>query len=588
MAAPVTVRPGSEPSPRPPSRFSGLITEPRVFLPAAGLLIAFVVVTAAFPKETGDVLATINDTVVEDLGWWYIAAVTGFVFFAAWLAISRLGDIVLGQDDDDPEFSLGSWFAMLFAAGMGIGLVFWGVAEPLSHFASPPPGSPAGTPSLDARTAMDTTYLHWGLHAWAIYVVVGVAIAYSVHRRGNPVSIRWAIEPLLGERVHGFWGDVIDVSAVLGTLFGVATSLGLGVSQISAGLAYLGVVDEPTTLLLIALIVVITSIALVSVVSGVDKGIRILSNVNMGVAVALMLAVVLLGPTFFIFSDFVTQLGSYIQRFFEMSFNARPFQPDGKAWLGDWTTFYWGWWMSWAPFVGVFIARISRGRTVREFVVGVLLVPTLVTFLWFSVMGGTALYEELFGSGGLVGEDGSVTTDTALFQMFDLLPGSAILSGVAVLLIVVFFVTSSDSGSFVVDMLASGGEQNPPVWSRAFWATMEGAVAAVLLYVGIQAQETDPSVNPLGALQTMAILLALPFSLVMVAMCVATARELLAENRVMRREERRIVTEQLTDHITDHVTREMRRRGGNSATPPSSRPSWSSKRSPRGGVSDDR
>lgn len=530
-----------------------LITAPRVFIPAAGLLLLFVAITAVFPEKAGEWIGKANETVVQDLGWWYIAVVTGFVFFSLWIALSHLGNITLGKDGEDPEFGLGSWFAMLFAAGMGIGLVFWGVAEPLNHYATPPPGTlgatDAGTPAQTARTAMDITFLHWGLHAWAIYVVVGLAVAYSVHRKGNPISIRWALQPLLGDRIRGFWGDVIDVIAVLGTLFGVATSLGLGVSQIGAGLGYLDVIDEPSTWLLIGLIIAITAIALVSVVTGVDKGIKWLSNINMVAAVVLMATVLVLGPTVFILSDFVTQIGSYIQNFFQMSFNARPFQEDGASWLGGWTTFYWGWWMSWAPFVGVFIARISRGRTVREFVIGVLLVPTLVTFLWFSVMGGTALYDELFGDGGLIDPEAGVSTNTALFQMLDLLPGATILSVLAIFLIVVFFVTSSDSGSFVVDMLSSGGDPNPPVWSRAFWATMEGAIAAVLLYVGLQAQKTNPDVDPLGALQTMAILLALPFSFVMVLMAVSTAKALLGERRAWVRRQNKWLAEQVAAEL---------------------------------------
>jgi choline/glycine/proline betaine transport protein len=535
----------------PPGRDAGgsLIPAPRVFFPAAGLLLLFVATTAIFPGRVGDWIKTANDTVVQDLGWWYILVVTGFVAFSLWVAFSQLGSIVLGRDDEEPDFNLLSWFAMLFAAGMGIGLVFWGVAEPLNHYSAPPPGMPATTPAQAADTAMDTTFLHWGLHAWAIYVVVGLAVAYSVHRKGNPISLRWALEPLLGRKAHGFLGDVIDVIAVLGTLFGVATSLGLGVSQIGAGLGYLGYIDEPTTWLLVVLIIGITSIALVSVVTGVDKGIKWLSNLNMVMAIGLVLTVMVLGPTVFILSDFVGQIGSYLQGFLQLSFNTMPFQlggdPTGKTWLGWWTTFYWGWWMSWAPFVGVFIARISRGRTVREFVLGVLLVPTLVTFLWFSVLGGSALHNELTGDTSLIGEDG-VDTNTALFQLLNLLPGAAILSVVAIALIVIFFVTSSDSGSFVVDMLASGGNPNPPVWSRAFWAAMEGAIAAVLLVAGTQ---VAGDADPLAALQTMAILLALPFSFVMVLLAIATGKALLAEHRRRERIERKWLAQELAREL---------------------------------------
>lgn len=539
--------------PPPPPRMGRLIPAPRVFFPAAGLLVLFVTVTAVFPERVGGWIGAANTTVVQDLAWWYIAIVAGFVFFSIWVAASHMGNIVLGKDGDAPAFSLGSWFAMLFAAGMGIGLVFWGVAEPLNHFAAPPPGMAADTAAERARTAMDVTFLHWGLHAWAIYVVVGLAVAYSVHRKGNPISLRWVLRPLLGNRVKGFWGDVIDVIAVLGTLFGVATSLGLGVTQIGAGLGFLGVVDEPSTWLLVVLIIVITAIAAVSVATGIDKGIKWLSNINMAAAAALVVVLLVVGPTVFILSDLVTQVGSYIQGFFRLSFNGMPFEEDGKQWLGWWTTFYWGWWMSWAPFVGVFIARISRGRTVREFIVGVLLVPTIVTFIWFSVMGGTALYQELFEGGGLVNEDGTVNTSTALFQMIDSVAPSmsVVLSLVAIFLIVIFFVTSSDSGSFVVDMLASGGNPNPPVWSRVFWASLEGAVAAVLLLAGAAA---GGDANPLSALQTMAILLALPFSIVMVLMCVATAKALIREDRFRRRKERQWLAEQVALEIENSRT----------------------------------
>ncbi|MDN5746149.1 MAG: BCCT family transporter, partial [Nocardioidaceae bacterium] len=433
-------------------------------------------------------------------------------------------------------------------------------------------GDQPGSDAEAARSAMDTTFLHWGLHAWAIYVVVGLAIAYSVHRKGNPISIRWALEPLLGHRVRGYLGDVIDIIAVLGTLFGVATSLGLGVSQVSAGFVYLDWIDPndqgvAPTALKVVLIIVITACALASVVSGVDKGIKWLSNINLGFAAGLMILVLVAGPTVFLLSDFITSVGSYLRNFFELSFDALPFQGaqtgadgvnqyDGGAWVSWWTTFYWGWWISWAPFVGVFIARISKGRTVREFVIGVLLVPTTVTFLWFSVLGGTAIHRELFGDGGLVTPvldasgkviEGSraVSTDTALFAMLDGLPlGSftIVASILAIFLIVIFFVTSSDSGSFVVDMLASGGNPNPPVWSRAFWASMEGMIAAVLLLAGG---------GGLGALQTMAILLAVPFSVVMVLMCFSIAKALLAERRDWVHRQRKWLAEQVANEIQD-------------------------------------
>lgn len=544
MAAPTQTRPDSPDPVTPEStggRPRGPLTAPRVFVPAAILLLAFVVIAAVFSGQLQEALVAANTSVVTDLGWYYVLVVTGFVAFALWLALSPMGSITLGKDDEEPEFGLRSWFAMLFAAGMGIGLVFWGVAEPLNHFSSPPPGT-TGDVATIARTAFDVTFLHWGLHAWAIYVVAGLGIAYVVHRRNRPISIRWALEPLFGDRVKGWVGDVIDVVAIVGTVFGVATSLGFGVSQVGAGLDFLGVVGSVGDGLLVFLVIAIMGIALISVVTGVDRGIRWLSNINMVMAGVLALAVLVLGPTVFLLSDFVQQIGSYLQNFLRMSFNTYAFRgEEGDAFLSSWTTYYWGWWMSWAPFVGVFIARISRGRTVREFVLGVLLVPTLVTMLWFSIMGGTAIHREIFGGGGLIGDEG-VDTNNALFQMLDALPLGPVLCVIALFLIVVFFVTSADSGSFVVGMLSSGGDTDPPVMVRAFWASVIGGITIVLLLAG-----------GLEALQTMAILVAAPFSVVLVLIAVATAKALLAENRVYARRRRALLVEQVADRVTEDL-----------------------------------
>ena len=531
---------GDHELPLEPPRSEKRITAPRVFWPALTVIGGFVILALAAPEWTGELFGTLNDTVIGDLGWYYILIVGVFIAFSVWVALSPMGRIVLGRDEEKPEFGLLAWFAMLFAAGMGIGLVFWGVAEPLSHFASPPPGT-GESAAERARAATDVTYLHWGLHAWGIYVVVGLAMAYAIHRRGRPVSIRWALEPLLGDRVQGWLGDAIDVIAVVGTLFGVATSLGFGVSQVAAGLEFLGAVGQAGTGLLVLLVVGITAIATVSVVTGLDKGIKFLSNLNMGLAGVLLLTVLVLGPTVFLLGDFVSSVGSYISNFFRLSFQTLSFQgEDGTSWLSGWTTFYWGWWMSWAPFVGVFIARISRGRTVREFVTGVLLVPTVITFLWFAVFGGSGIHQEIFGGGGLIDAEGGVDTDSALFQLLAGLPGATLLSIAAIVLVVIFFVTSSDSGSFVVDMLASGGDPHPPVWSRVLWAVLEGAVAIALLLAGG---------GGLSALQTAAILLALPFSLVMIGMVIATAKVLLREHGRIERAERRLLADEVAGHI---------------------------------------
>lgn len=515
--------------------------DPRVFYPAAGIILLFVLATILFTDTVTALMDTLQRDVIGVFGWYYVIVVAGFVVFSLWMGLSRFGDIVLGKDEDEPLFRLPVWFAMLFATGMGIGLVYWGVAEPLSHYVSPKPGVEGSDPAL-AQAAMGQSYLHWGVHAWAIYVVAGLALAYAIHRKGRPVSIRWALEPLFGDRVKGRLGDVIDVVAIIGTVFGVATSLGFGVLQIAAGLGYLDVV-QPSTALEIGLIAAISALATISVVSGLGKGIKWLSNGNMILAGVVLVLVLALGPTLFLLREWVQSLGYYVQNIVRLSFDTTAFQGEaGLEWQSSWTIFYWGWWISWAPFVGVFIARISRGRTVREFVLGTLLVPTIVTTLWFSVFGGSALYRELTEPGSML-VDGAVDTDTTLFQLFDGLPLGNVLSVVGILLIVVFFVTSSDSGSLVVDMLASGGNPNPPTWSRIFWAGVSGLLAIALLLAG-----------GLQALQTAAILIALPFSVVMIGMAVSTVRALRAEHAAILRAERRAARTALTEHVTTRVS----------------------------------
>jgi choline/glycine/proline betaine transport protein len=523
---------------------------PKVFWPSTIILAIFVVPTALAPEAVGGVISAIQTGIIGTFGWYYTLIVTGFLAFALWVGLGHFGDIKLApasEMDEKPEFGLMSWFAMLFAAGMGIGLVFWGVAEPLNHFASPKPGV-EGTPQELAQASLVQTILHWGLHPWAIYVVVGLAVGYAIHRKGRPVSIRWALEPLLGDRVKGWLGDVIDVIAVIGTLFGVATSLGLGVLQISSGLEFLGIVSDPGNWTYIILIGVITTIAVFSVVTGVKKGIKWLSNFNIGLATALLLFVLIAGPTLFILRDAVQSTGLYLQNLLRLSFDTTALQGDeGQSWQGSWATFYWGWWISWAPFVGVFIARISRGRTVRQFVMGVLIVPTLVSIIWFTVFGGSALLRELT-SGGMIGADGSVDTEGALFGLLGDLPGGTALVVGAIVLITLFFVTSSDSGSLVVDMLASGGDPEPPRWSRVFWGVAEGLVAVALL-------TADPEGSgALTALQTMAIIIAFPFSIVMLGMCVATYREFAAERRTALNIQRRLQRDELAEHVSRNLT----------------------------------
>lgn len=525
------------PTPPAPTRLSAV--KPGVFYPSLAIIGVFVLFALALPEATAAAITTVQSTIIGGLGWYYVLLIASFVVFALWMGLGRFGNIRLGRDEEKPEFGLGSWFAMLFSAGMGIGLVFWGVAEPLNHFASPRPGF-TGNEVAAAREAITTTYLHWGVHAWAIYVVAGLSIAYAVHRKGRPVSIRWALEPLLGDRVRGRLGDVIDVTAVVGTLFGVATSLGFGVAQLAAGLDFSGVVTSSTTVQVV-LTLAITALATLSVVSGVGRGIKWLSTLNMGLAGTLLVFVLIAGPTLFLARELVQSLGDYLQNVVRLSFDVSAYRGEqGQAWQAAWTTFYWGWWVSWAPFVGVFIARISRGRTIREFVAGVLLVPTALTFVWFSVLGGTAIYRELYGQGGLVAEDGTVGTEASLFGLLDGLPGGSVVIGLALLLIVTFFVTSADSGSLVVGMLSSGGDPDPARWLRVLWSVLGGVVAAALLVVGG---------GGLSALQTAAIITALPFSLVMVGMALSLVKALRGEHHEnLRRREREHVA-QVTEEV---------------------------------------
>lgn len=508
-----------------------------VFWPSAVIILGFAAFAIIAPGAAENAFATIQGEIIGSFGWYYVLIAAFFVAFALFIGFSKFGNITLGKDGDKPQFSMFSWFALLFAAGMGIGLVFYGVSEPLAHFASPRPGVTGASESI-AQQAMSQTFLHWGVHAWSIYIVVGIAIAYAVHRKGRPVSIRYALEPLLGNRIHGAWGNVIDITAVVGTLFGVATSLGLGVQQISAGLGSTGIA-EPSTTTQIVLIVVITIITIFSLVTGLQRGIKWLSNINLALAGVLLLYVLSTGPTVFLLREFVQSIGSYIQTFIGLSFNVSAFQGDaGAAWQADWTTFYWGWWISWAPFVGVFIARVSKGRTVREFVWGVLLVPAFVTFLWFSVLGGSALYDQLYGDGRFIAADGSIDFTGSLFQLLDGLPGGGVAAFGVIVLIAVFFVTSSDSGSLVLSMLTSGGNESPKRWLRVFWATTTAVVAIALLVAG-----------GLDALQTAAIITALPFSFVMVAMCAATLRAFRREHRSYLQANRA----EFVAHITEQV-----------------------------------
>jgi choline/glycine/proline betaine transport protein len=476
---------------------------PPVFFGSASLILAFVIFGAGFSDLASEVFSEVQSTIVSSFGWFYLLAVAIFLIFSISLAVSSFGHIKLGPDHSEPDYGYLSWFAMLFSAGMGIGLLFFGVAEPIMHFSSPPVGE-GGTVEA-AREAMSITFFHWGLHAWAIYAVVGLALAYFGFRHNLPLTMRSALYPLIGERIYGPIGHVVDIFAVLGTMFGIATSLGLGVLQINAGLSYL--FDLPESVYLqITLIGGITLLATISVVAGLDAGIKRLSQLNLFLAVLLMLFVLFAGPTLFLLQALVQNTGMYLNEVVSQTFNLYAYEPNG--WIGGWTLFYWGWWIAWSPFVGMFIARVSRGRTIREFVLGVLLVPVGFTFMWMTFLGGTAIDMELGELSGVLAKAVSDNPPIAIFTMFEQLPFSMVASGLATLLVMTFFVTSSDSGSLVIDTITSGGHPKPPVWQRIFWALTEGLVAAVLLLAG-----------GLTALQTASIAGALPFVLVMLVVC---------------------------------------------------------------------
>ncbi|TFI57048.1 BCCT family transporter [Sphingomonas parva] len=487
---------------------------PPVFFVSAGLILAFVLIGALFAGQAGRLFAAVQATIIVDFGWFYVVAVAGFLLFVLFLMMSRYGDVKLGPDESEPDYSYLSWFAMLFSAGMGIGLLFFGVAEPIQHYALPPVGQ--GRTIDSARQAMVLTFFHWGLHAWAIYIVVGLALAYFAFRRGLPLTIRSSLYPLIGKRIHGPIGHAIDIFAVIGTMFGVATSLGFGVLQVNAGFAHL--FGLPTgTLVQVVLIAVITGMATLSAVAGLDKGIRRLSELNIILAVALLAFVLLAGSTVFLLQAYVQNVGAYLGSLVQRTFRMYAYEPN--AWFGDWTLFYWGWWISWSPFVGMFIARISRGRTIREFVVGVLLVPSLFTFLWMTVFGNTAIQMDMSGVADIA-TTAANNMPVALFETLDHLPLSIIASTLATLLVITFFVTSADSGALVIDTITSGDAPNPPVWQRVFWAVSAGVVAAVLLLAG-----------GLEALQTAAIASALPFTLIMVFICYGLLRALQMEGK---------------------------------------------------------
>ncbi|PLX50334.1 MAG: glycine/betaine ABC transporter [Desulfobulbaceae bacterium] len=526
----------------------GFDLHPQVTLASSLLLFFFILLTLMFREQAADIFSASLAFITANFGWFLVLAANAFILAAFYFAFSRFGTITIGGNEAKPEFSTLAWFAMLLSAGMGIGLMFWSVGEPMYHYSSPSPmfaGVEGGTPEA-ARAAMGITYFHWGLHPWGIYAIVGLGLAFFAYNRGLPLTIRSIFYPIIGNHIYGFWGNVIDVLSVLATLMGLATSLGLGVQQINAGLNFLFGL-EVSVLSQVILIAIITGVAALSVMSGLDGGVKRLSQWNMALAGLFVLFLLIVGPTVYILSGFTQNFGFYLAKLPEVSLWTETFRDTN--WQGSWTVFYWAWWISWSPFVGMFIARISKGRTVREFVLGVMLIPTLLSFIWMSVFGGSALYIQASGAADIV-KAVQENVATALFAMLEYFPLTGLLSVVGIVLITVFFVTSSDSGSLVVDHLTSGGKLDSPVPQRVFWAVMEGVIAAVLLIGG-----------GLATLQTAAVATGLVFAVVLLfiiyALYLGFSQELFVEDAVQRKlkavkEDHRlsIAVEQAVDEAT--------------------------------------
>jgi choline/carnitine/betaine transport len=526
------------------SKWSARI-DPVVFGVTAAFAVGFVVWGLVSTPSLGTASSSAQDWVITNTGWFFVLSSTFFVIFVIWLAASKYGRIPLGDDDEEPEFRTVSWIAMMFSAGMGIGLMFWGVAEPLSHFASPPPGTSKAQSDEALQTAMATTMFHWALHPWAIYAVVGIAIAYGTFRKGRKQLISAAFRPLIGSRADGPIGRVVDILAIFATLFGSAASLGLGALQIGSGFEFNGWTNDVGNGVLVVVIVVLTIAFIASAVSGVAKGIQLLSNINMVLALVLAVFVFVVGPTLLILNLLPTALGDYASQMTEMaSRTAASGDDEMKAWLASWTIFYWAWWVSWTPFVGMFIARISRGRTIRQFVTGVLIVPSLVSLVWFAIFGGTAIDVQR-KTGDLVDKAGSVNTDSALFAMLDHFPLASVTTILVMVLVGIFFVSGADAASIVMGTLSEKGAIEPSKRTVVFWGSLTGAVAAIMLVIG-----GDDALN---GLQQITIVASVPFVLVMAALCVSLWKDLQTDPMVVHgRLGREIVAEAVAAGVEEH------------------------------------
>jgi BCCT family betaine/carnitine transporter len=497
----------------------GLDIHAPVFPLSALFIIIFVLFTLFFPDQANDSLFAAKNFAINQFDWLFSYSANMFVLFSIFLVFTPLGRIRIGGADAQADFSYLSWLSMLFAAGMGIGLMFWGVAEPLAYasgWAHTPLNVEAGSDEA-MQVAMAATLYHWTLHPWAIYAIVGLSLAFFHYNKKLPLTIRSVFYPLFGERTWGWAGHIVDLLAVIATIFGLATSLGLGAQQASGGFSFLFDMGN-TTGLQVTIIAIVSAIALVSVVRGLDGGVKVLSNINMSLAMLLLLFIIFTGPTLDILSDVIDNAVNYATYLLPLSESHN--RPD-QDWFHTWTIFYWAWWISWSPFVGMFIARVSKGRTVREFILAVLITPSIVTLIWMSAFGGIALDQYQQGIGELANGVGDVSL--AMFQMFEHLPMSSVISFIGIILVLVFFITSSDSGSLVVDSITAGGKTNAPVSQRIFWVLMVGCIAVTLLIVGGSAA--------LKSLQAGAVSAGLPFTVVLVIMCISLMKALYNEHR---------------------------------------------------------
>ena len=513
-----------------------------VFAISAVIAVAFVAWGFLSPSGLGSASGTALTWIEANLGWLFVTLASAFVVFVLWLAAGKYGRIPLGRDDEAPEFRTISWIAMMFSAGMGIGLMFYGVAEPLAHYVSPPPGTVDAETPAAIRTAMATTLFHWTLHPWAIYAVVGLAIAYGTFRRGRKQLISSAFEPLFGRRrTDGTAGKIIDVLAIFATLFGSAASLGLGALQIGSGMEILGWAGSVGNGVLVAIIAVLTAAFVASAVSGIGKGIQWLSNINMVLAVVLALFVFVAGPTVLILNLLPEAVGSYFSDVADMAARTEATGGDAMAaWLRGWTVFYWAWWVSWTPFVGVFIARISRGRTIRQFVTGVLLVPSAVTLMWFAIFGGAGIAAQRDG----VDVAGQATSEGQLFGVLAHYPLATVMTVLVMALVAIFFVSGADAASIVMGSLSERGTLSPSRRTVIFWGVVMGAVAAVMLLVGGD--------EALTGLQNLTIIAALPFALVMVGLAVSLAKDVRSDPMVLRRT---YATEAVEQAVVEGITK---------------------------------